>query len=149
MCDRGGVQKATNYGSDTTCRCVKPKTAPSSEVLFGLVRVNYFSRQNFSPFDILSEEAILKKFRLPRQVIMELLSAQTRTRTANAKKFCLKSRGPAAYCSKVLCYRELHWGRGRRLRPQQDLGVEVRPLRNQRPSAPCRGLDSTASNIKY
>ena len=35
---------------------------------------------------------------------------------------------------------ELHRGRGRGLRPKQDLGVEVRPHCHQRPSASCRGI---------
>lgn len=38
-----------------------------------LVHVNFFIRQNLSPFDILPDVAILKKIRLPRQLIMELL----------------------------------------------------------------------------
>ncbi|KAL0148886.1 hypothetical protein M9458_055809, partial [Cirrhinus mrigala] len=38
-----------------------------------LVYVNYFIREHFSPLTTMSEETIVKKFRLPREQILQLL----------------------------------------------------------------------------
>ena len=105
-----------------------------------LVHVNFFIRQNLSPFDILPD-VLYKKKSPPKTTHYGAAGpSQTCACQGNAAEFCFKLWSPAACSAKFFCYRELHRGRGRGLRPKQDLGVEVRPHCHQRPSAPCRGI---------
>lgn len=70
-----------------------------------LVAINAELRENFDPLDVYSDSAILERYRLPREVIRQLLEATSGDlRRPTRRNFALTPKTQLL----VLCYRKLH-----------------------------------------